>query len=41
MAVIAGCVASMVTFLIVNKVELKKGVPAAPSAFISDDKFTA
>ncbi|AZU64474.1 sodium:solute symporter family transporter [Neobacillus mesonae] len=40
MAVIAGCVASLATFLIVNKIELSKGVPAAPSAYQSDDQFT-
>ncbi|HLG27239.1 MAG TPA: hypothetical protein VI423_05590 [Paenisporosarcina sp.] len=35
MAVIVGCVASLITFLLVNWIELKRGVPAAPSAYKS------
>ncbi|MEC1524513.1 hypothetical protein P9D43_21140 [Neobacillus niacini] len=37
MAVIAGCVASLITFLLVNWIELKRGVPKAPTAFNSND----
>ena len=33
MAVIVGSLASLITFLIVNWVELKRGVPAGPSAY--------
>ncbi|ONK23755.1 sodium:solute symporter [Bacillus sp. VT-16-64] len=34
MAVIVGSVASLLTFLIVNKIELKRGVPIAPSPYV-------
>ncbi|WP_339162474.1 hypothetical protein [Siminovitchia sp. FSL W7-1587] len=34
MAVIVGSVASLITFLIVNKIELKRGVPIAPSPYV-------
>ncbi|GIN99021.1 solute:Na+ symporter, SSS family protein [Siminovitchia terrae] len=37
MAVVAGCVISLVTFLLVNWIERKKGVQQAPSAFDSND----
>ncbi len=40
MAVIAGCIASLITFLLVNKIELNRGVPASPSAYESADKYT-
>ncbi|MFJ8258549.1 sodium:solute symporter [Peribacillus asahii] len=40
MAVVIGCLASLLTFLIVNWVELKRGVPTAPSAFESNDKLS-
>ncbi|TCP24909.1 SSS family solute:Na+ symporter [Scopulibacillus darangshiensis] len=39
MAVIAGCIASLVTFVIVNRIELNRGVPTAPSAYNSEDQF--
>ncbi|KON67862.1 sodium:solute symporter [Peribacillus butanolivorans] len=37
MAVVAGCLVSLLTFLIVNWIERKRGVSAAPSAFDSND----
>lgn len=37
MAVVAGCIASLITFLLVNWIEIKRGVPAAPTAFNSED----
>lgn len=38
MAVIAGSAASLLTFLIVNKIELSRGKPVAPSAFVADQE---
>lgn len=37
MAVVAGCIASLITFLLVNWIEIKRGVPSAPTAFNSKD----
>ncbi|WP_281285341.1 sodium:solute symporter family transporter [Psychrobacillus soli] len=37
MAVIVGCVASLTTFLLVNWIEKKKGIPIAPSAYESNE----
>lgn len=40
MAVIAGSVASIITFLVVNKIELSRGKPIAPSAYIQKIEST-
>lgn len=40
MAVIAGSVASIITFLVVNKIELSRGKPIAPSAYIQKSEST-
>ncbi|MEK3978610.1 hypothetical protein MKY37_05870 [Psychrobacillus sp. FSL K6-2836] len=40
MAVIAGSVASIITFLVVNKIELSRGKPIAPSAYIPKSEST-
>jgi solute:Na+ symporter, SSS family len=37
MAVVAGCIASLITFLLVNWIEIKRGVPTSPTAFSSKD----
>lgn len=37
MAVIAGSIASLLTFVIVNKIEISRGVPIAPSPFVDDN----
>jgi solute:Na+ symporter, SSS family len=41
MAVVAGCLVSLITFLLVNWIERKRGVPSAPSALVSQDNKTA
>lgn len=41
MAVIAGCIVSLATFLLVNWFEKKRGVPNAPSAYNTGDDISA
>ncbi|MER2008186.1 MAG: hypothetical protein ABS939_12120 [Psychrobacillus sp.] len=41
MAVIAGSLASLITFVIVNKIELSRGAPIAPSAYLEDESTKA
>ena len=36
MPVVFGCMISVITFFLVNAIEWKKGVEAAPSAFLAE-----